>query len=308
MSNIFSLGGSSTQQQPSSVFGTGANNQPKSNTFGAPNTGTSLFGQPASGSSSLFGLTTTSSSAPATSSLFGAPLGTSQPQQQPGGLFGTGGGLFGTIPTTALPSNSFTPQKQQAPATRPFGFGNPATANNQQGVGIFGLGGNTTQQPQSGSVFGQPQNQQQGGSIFGQPQNQQQGGSVFGQPQTQQQGGSIFSQPQNQQQVGSIFGQPQHQQPQQPQQQQQQQPQQQPQQQIGSLLGQSIQPRIWSEQEGQLRKPPLPRSFGLHGTFTNQLQHRPKISNRPDRAHLFQMEPRLSQLTLSYLPLQHHPR
>lgn len=232
MSNIFGLGGASTQQQPSSVFG-GGTNQPKSSVFGAPNTGTLLFSQPASNSSTPFSFNTTSSSAPAVKSVFGAPLGTSQPQlggvlfgtvplqpqQQTGGVFGgpgsSGGGLFGTVPNTQQQGTSVFGQPQNQ-AAKPFGFPAASTTNNQQGGGAFGQPNNT--------------NQQQGGGLFGL------GGSTS---QQQQQGNSLFGRPQNQQ----------------PQQQQQQQQQLQ-QQQTGSVFGQSLQSRIWSEQEGQPRKYP----------------------------------------------------
>lgn len=169
-------------------------------------------------------------------------------QKQPSNIFGapsTGTSTFGQPTSTSSQSFGFPATTSSAPSlynsyTNPSGptlpmlggglFGT-VPPQNQQGIGAFGQ--NPNQAP----------NNQQGGGLFGQPNNnnQQQYGSVFplgGSMNQQQQppGNSIFGQPQNQQQ-----------------QQQEQQQQQQQQQQTGNPLGQS---RIWSEQEGQLRKHP----------------------------------------------------
>ncbi|MCJ1249995.1 hypothetical protein MMC30_007221 [Trapelia coarctata] len=256
MSSIFGLGGASTQQQPSNVFGVVANNQPKSNIFGTPSTGTSLFNQPAS-----------STPQPQQGgSIFNTA--TSQPQQQTGGLFGAGGGLFGSVPITQQQGTSVFGQPQNQ-AAKPFGFPATASASNPQGGGIFGQPNNTNQQ-QGGGVFGLAGNtnqQQQGGSVFGQPQNQQQqGGGIFGLGggnQQQQRGNSIFGQPQNQQQQ---------------QQQQQQQP--------GSIFGQSLQSRIWSEQEGQLRQRSVTDQIELIFSKWN-----PESPNSPFHTYLYNTYP-----------------
>jgi len=237
---MFPLGGASAQQQPSSIFG-------------APSTSTSTFGQPASTSSQSFGFSATSSSAPSLYNPYTNPSGTTLPM--------LGGGLFGTVP----------PQNQQGASA--FGQNPNQAANNQQGGGLFGQPSNTNQQ-QGGGLFGQPSNtnQQQGGPIFplgGSTNQQQQGGGNLNwggntsQPQQQQKSTAIFPLAggnQQQQQGNSIFGQPQNQQ------QQQEQQQQQPQQQTGNPLGQS---RIWSEQDGQLRKLPPVLPSSIDRTSTN---------------------------------------
>ena len=237
-------------------------------------------------------------------------LGASAQQQQPSNTFGATANqpkssLFGSLNTGSTGTSVFG--QPASTASTPFGPTSSAPATRKL-ADAPPLGSSQSQPQQGGSVFGTvpAQPQQQTPSLFGQPQNQATKPSVFGTTATantgggfglggntnqQQLGGSVFGQPQSQQQQGtSIFGQPQNQQQQQ--QQQAQQPQQQAQQ-IGSSFGQSTQPRIWSEQEGQLRKPLLLLQFSPCITSTNLPSHRSKIRNRPNRTHLLKMEPPL---------------
>ena len=217
-----------------------------------------------------------SSTAQTTSGLFGASSVKPLPQQSGGGLFGSstqpqqGGGIFGLSSQPQQSSSLFgsTPQPQQTSSL----FGT-STTQPQQTTSLFGasatqpqqttsLFGTSTSQPQqTGSLFGTAASQPQQTNIFGSPQAQkpfggfgttttgakpaQQVGGLFGfanTASTQQaaQPAAVGANPQPQQNAGgSLFSLSQ---------------QQQPPQQIGSLLAQSQQNRIWTEQDLAPRK------------------------------------------------------
>jgi len=149
------------QQQPAGgLFGNNNNNN-------SQQSGTALFGKPASTNTGLFGNNNATGATNSGSSLFGAGLtnnanqgqqnqggglfgnSNNQQQQQPGGLFGTststGGGLFG--------SNN---NQQQPTGGSLFG---PTASNNQQ------------QQPQPGGLFGSLNNNN--ASVLNTSQQQQ---------------------------------------------------------------------------------------------------------------------------------------
>lgn len=189
-------------------FGSTAPAQPATSAFGQPAAKPAFsFGQtaPAENKPAFGGFGTTTTTQPATTSLFGQPA-----QQQPaGGLFG-GGSAFGqnntaaakplfgsTAPGTSLFGNTQTQQPgQQAAAPAPlFSFGQNNTANTATtSAPAFGFGQTQPQQQQ------QQQPQQQAGGLFG---NLGGGSSLFGGQNTQQQPTNSLFGGSN---LGSTFG------------------------------------------------------------------------------------------------------
>jgi nuclear pore complex protein Nup98-Nup96 len=136
------------QQQPAGgLFGNNNNNNTQQS-------GTSLFGKPASTGTSLFGNNNATSATNPGTSLFGAGLNNNNANQ---GQQNQGGGLFGN-------NNN---QQQQQP-------GGLFANSNSTGGGLFGSN-NNQQQPAGGSLFGPTtsnnQQQQQPGGLFGSSNN-----------------------------------------------------------------------------------------------------------------------------------------
>ena len=219
--------------------GFGANNN--NNTtggglFGNNNQSNSGFGQPQQqnqASNPFGGFGQQNQNQSNTTSTFGGFGQTQQPEQKPGGLFGTqqssntGGGLFGNLGTNSN-NNQQQPgggslfgnqqNNKQGSENSLFGnkpaatgglFGAPATNTSTTGGGLFGnLNNNTNQnqQNQGGGLFGSS-TQQQKPSLFGNTQTNSSGG-LFGNSNNNQQGGSSLfgNNAQQQQQSGGLFG------------------------------------------------------------------------------------------------------
>ncbi|KAI0677639.1 nucleoporin autopeptidase-domain-containing protein [Trametes maxima] len=205
------------QQPAGGLFGQTAQNTAGTsgfNTFGVNNS---------AAKPSLFGNTTTTTAAPATTG-FGNFGTQNQPQQQStqpsGGLFGGGSSLFGQ--TQPQQNNQQQPQAGSL-------FGNAQPAQQQQTGGLFGGGGGLfgNTQPQPTQQGAQQQNQNSFGGLFGpKPATnaaQPGGGGLFGggfgstnttlgqPPQNQPTAGSLFGstlgqQPQTQQNTGAFGG------------------------------------------------------------------------------------------------------
>lgn len=193
------FGQSNSQPGSNSIFG--QNQQQTGGLLGSQQAGSLGFGQqPSQNSGGLFG------QKPATTGLFGQ-----NNQQQGSSMFGQNnqqqaGGLFGQKPTNTTTFGNSANQNQTTQQQNSGGlFGNASAAG-----GPFGSNNQQTQQSQNGSLFGQsnPLQSQQGGGIFGQNNTQQQGGGLFGSNPNQQQNGSLFGQNNNQpaQQNSGLFG------------------------------------------------------------------------------------------------------
>ncbi|TDZ25488.1 Nucleoporin NUP145 [Colletotrichum orbiculare MAFF 240422] len=201
VSNFGNTGFGSTNQQPSSGFGTGtstggglfgsgANNNTTTSTTGFGTGPSGGFGSTGGG---LFG----NQSKPASGGLFGSGTTTTTQPAQSTGLFGaaSGGGFATSNTTTGFGSNS-TPAagglfgSNNAPANqnKPTGFSFGNTGGNSGGFGnanannAFGSANTNSNTGAPGGLFGNSQSA--GTGLFGnstQAQPQQQGtGSVFG--------------------------------------------------------------------------------------------------------------------------------
>lgn len=205
-----SAGGFGTNTATSGTFG----NSTGGGLFGNKPATTSLFGNQQTSSTtpgSLFGTSNNTN----TGSTFGTGFGTTNNQQQSGGLFGNNQnktGLFGNTGT----SNT---------GTTGFSFGNN---NQQQNTNTTGgmFGNNNSTQASGGGLFGATNNQQSNtgtGGLFGSQNTQNQTGGLFGNKtgfgtsttQTQPTGGlfgggtnttgGLFSNTSNNQQPGGLF-------------------------------------------------------------------------------------------------------
>ncbi|RDB17164.1 Nucleoporin nup44 [Hypsizygus marmoreus] len=206
------------QQQPGTggLFGAQNPTQQTSSLFGNPpqqTTAPSLFGSTGTATNAPTGLFGSSTTQPATGSLFGGQ----QQQQQPAT---TGGSLFGGGGTTqpAAGGSLFGGSTTQPANLGGSLFGSTTTQQQQQPAGTTGGGlfGSTTIQQPSGGLFGstatqQPQQQQAGGLFGSKP------GGLFGSnlnistPSSGPNplfGGTLGQQPQQQQPATGLFGQP----------------------------------------------------------------------------------------------------
>ncbi|KAI1343080.1 nuclear protein 96-domain-containing protein [Xylariaceae sp. FL0016] len=190
----------------------GNNNAASTSGFGQQNTSTGGFGSTAGGG--MFG-----NKPAASGGLFGSSTPAQPAQPSGGGLFGSGGGGFGTTSNTGGAFGSTNTSTNtggglfgnNAAQNKPAGgglFGN-STTTNTGGGGLFGGGNNTTNT--GGGLFGNTSNATQNtGGMFGNNNQQQSSGgfgnSSFGQQNQQQTGGGLFGNSQQKPAGGGMFG------------------------------------------------------------------------------------------------------